>query len=128
MSFYNYISSPEGKTVIASGWKKLGIFDAVEMGLSKLDLFNDICQLMEIILPKETSSLTSLFSHEFKLCRTKVADDTDEDESKWQFDDANKILIRMMNTTVMCATHLICFGMSKWKHFNIFYISSSLYS
>ena len=112
MSFYNYISSPEGKTVIASGWKKLGIFDAVEMGLSKLDLFNDICQLMEIILPKETSSLTSLFSQEFKLCRTKVADDTDEDESKWQFDDANKILIRMMNTTVMCATHLICLEMS----------------
>ena len=38
------------------------------------------------------------------------------------------ILIRMMNTTMMCATHLICLEMSKWKHFSIFSISSFLYS
>ena len=36
ISFYDYISSPEGKAVIASGWKISGIFDAVELGLSKL--------------------------------------------------------------------------------------------
>ena len=34
----------------------------------------------------------------------------------------------MMNTTMMCATDLICLEISKWKHFSIFFISSSLYS
>ena len=56
ISFYDYISSPEGKTVIASGWKKSGIFDAVELGRlnkpSVLDAFNDTCPLMEVIPPK----------------------------------------------------------------------------
>ena len=56
ISFYDYISSPEGKTVIASGWKKSGIFDAVELGqlnkLSVLDAFSDTCPLMEAIPPK----------------------------------------------------------------------------
>ena len=48
ISFYDFMSSPEGKVVIASGWRKSGILDAVEMGLSKLpvlDPFNDICHL-----------------------------------------------------------------------------------
>ena len=51
------MSSPEGKVVIASGWRKSGILDAVEMGLSKLpvlDPFNDICPLVDASLPKET--------------------------------------------------------------------------
>ena len=39
-----------------------------------------------------------------------------------------KILIWMMNTTMMCATHLICLEVSKWKHFSIFFILSSLHS
>ena len=34
----------------------------------------------------------------------------------------------MMNTTMMCGTDLICLEISKWKHFSIFFISSSLYS
>ena len=39
-----------------------------------------------------------------------------------------KILIQMMNATMMCETHLICLEMSKWKHFSNFFLSSSLYS
>ena len=55
ISLYDYISSPEDKVVIASRWRKSGIFNAAELGLSKLrvfDSFNDICLLMEVIPPK----------------------------------------------------------------------------
>ena len=93
ISFYDYISSPEVQAVIASGWKKLGIFDAVELGLSKLpvlDPFNDICPLMEVIPPKEKLSLASLFPQELESYKTKVADETDEDESEWEVDDADE--------------------------------------
>ena len=77
--FYDYVSSPEGKAVIASGWKKSGIFNAVELRLSKLpvlDPFNDTCPLMEAIPPKETLSLASLFPQELESYKTKVADET----------------------------------------------------
>ena len=84
-----FISSPEGKAVITSGWKKSGIFDAVELGLSKLpvlDQFSDIYPLMEIIPPKETLSLASLFPQELESYKTKVADEIDENESEWEVD------------------------------------------
>ena len=93
ISFYYCISSPEGKTFIASGWKKSGIFDAVEQGLSKLpvlDPFNDICPLVEVISLKETLSLASLFPQELESYKTKVADETGEDELEWEISDADE--------------------------------------
>ena len=84
-----FISSPEGKAVITSGRKKSGIFDAVELGLSKLpvlDQFSDIYPLMEVIPPKETLSLASLFPQELESYKTKVADEIDENESEWEVD------------------------------------------
>ena len=91
ISFYDYTSSSGGKAVIASGWKKLGIFDAVELGLSTvLDPFNDIYLLMEITPQKETLSLASLFPEELESYKTKIADETDEDESEWEVDDADE--------------------------------------
>ena len=92
-SFYDYISSPEGKAVIASGWKKLGIFDTVELGLSNLpvlDPFNDICPLMEVIPPKEMLSLASLLPLDLELYKTKVTDEIDEDKLEWEVDDADE--------------------------------------
>ena len=91
--FYDYISSPESKAVIASGRKNLDIFDPVEMGLSKLpilDPFNDICSLMEVITPKETLSLTFLFPQELESYKTKIEDETDEDELEWEVDDVDE--------------------------------------
>ena len=85
ISLYDFMSSPEGKVVIASGWRKSGILDAVEMGLSKLpvlDPFNDICPLVDASLPKETLSLASLFPQEFEPYRTKITDEIDNDESE----------------------------------------------
>ena len=93
VSLYDYISSPEDKVVIASRWRKSGIFNAAELGLSKLrvfDSFNDICPLMEVIPPKETLSLTSLFPQELESYKTKVVDETDENEFKWEADDADE--------------------------------------
>ena len=93
ISFYYCISSPEGKTFIASGWKKSGIFDAVEQGLSKLpvlDLFNDICPLVEVIPLKETLSLAFLFPQELESYKTKAANETDQDELEWEVDDADE--------------------------------------
>ena len=86
ISFYDY----EGKVAIASGWRKSGILDAVEMGLSKLpvlDPFNDICPLVDASLPKETLSLASLFPQELESYRTKITDEIDDDESEWEVDD-----------------------------------------
>ena len=90
ISFYDFMSSPEGKVVIASGWRKSGILDAVEMGLSKLpvlDPFNDICHLVDASLPNETLSLASLFPQELESYRTKITDEIDDDESEWEVDD-----------------------------------------
>ena len=73
--------------------KKLGVFNAVELGQSKLpvlDPFNDTCPLMEVIPPKVTLSLASLFLQERESYKTKVADETDEDESEWEVDDADE--------------------------------------
>ena len=67
------------------------MFDPVEMGLSKLpvlDPFNDICPLMEVIKPKETLSLAFLFPQELESYKTKIADETDEEE--WEVDDADE--------------------------------------
>ena len=90
ISFYDFKSSPEGKVVITSGWRKSGILDAVEMGLSKLpvfDPFNDIYPLVDASLPKETLSLASLFPQELESYRTKITYEINDDESEWEVDD-----------------------------------------
>ena len=45
---------------------------------------------MEVITPKETLSLASLFQQELESYKTKVADETDEDESEWEVDDVDE--------------------------------------
>ena len=69
-----------------------GIFEAVELGLSKLpvlDPFN-IYPLMEVIPPKETLNLASLFPQELESYKTTVAGEIDEGESEWEVDDADE--------------------------------------
>ena len=43
---------------------------------------------MEVIPPKKTLSLTSLFAQELESYKTKVPDETDENELEWEVDDA----------------------------------------
>lgn len=88
ISLYDHMSSPEGKAVISSGWKKSGIYDAIRLGSSKLpalDPFNDICPLMEVVSPTETLSLASLFPEELDSYR-KVTDESEAEESEWEID------------------------------------------
>ena len=90
LSFYDFMSSPEGKVVIASGWRKSGILVAVEMGLSKLpvlDPFNDICPLVDASLPKDTLYLASFFPQELESYRTKITYEIGDDESEREVDD-----------------------------------------
>ena len=102
------MSSPEGKVVIASGWRKSGILDAVEMGLSKLpvlDPFNDICPLVDASIPKETLSLASLCPQELESYRTKITDEIDDDDRNGKLMMKQKIL----------ATHLIYMEMNEQR-------------
>ena len=46
--------------------------------------------------------LLPLFPQEIESYKTKVADETDENESEWKVDDAGEILIRMINKTIKC--------------------------
>ena len=92
ISLYNHMNSPEGKEVSASGWKKLGIFDAIIMGSSKLstlDPFDDICPLMGVIPERETLSLASLLPKElepYKRSLTEDENDIASDDSEWEVD------------------------------------------
>ena len=45
---------------------------------------------MEVIPPKETLSLASLFPQELESYKTKVADKTDGDKSEWEVDDVDE--------------------------------------
>ena len=45
---------------------------------------------MEVILQNETLSPASLFPQELDSYKTKVADETDENESEWDVDDADE--------------------------------------
>ena len=45
---------------------------------------------MEVIPLKETLSLASLFPQELESYKTKVANETDQDELEWEVDDAGE--------------------------------------
>ena len=44
--------------------------------------------------------LLPLFPQELESYKTKVADETGENELEWEVDDAGEILIRMINKTI----------------------------
>ena len=46
---------------------------------------------MEVVPPKETLSLASLFPQELESYKTEVADETDENESELEVDDVDDV-------------------------------------
>ena len=57
---YNHMYTDEGKEIVAKGWKKAGIFDAIKFGSSGLpsfDPFADICPLIESLELRENLNL-----------------------------------------------------------------------
>ena len=58
------MSTDEGKEIVANGWKKAGIFDAIKLGssdLPSLDAFADICPLIESLQLRGNLSLSTPF-------------------------------------------------------------------
>ena len=67
VEIYNHMSTDEGKEIVANGWKKADIFNAIKLGwsgLPPLDLFTDICLLIESLQLRENLSLSTLFPEE----------------------------------------------------------------
>ena len=74
VELYNHMSTAEGKEIVANGWKKAGIFDAIKLGssgLPSLDPFADICPLIESLQLRENLSLSTLFPEELNCFREK---------------------------------------------------------
>ena len=72
LELYNHMSTNEGKEIVANGWKKAGIFDAIKLGSSgfpSLDPFADICPLIESLQLRENLSLSTLFPDELVFAR-----------------------------------------------------------
>ena len=80
MEFYNHMSTPKGKEVIDSGWKSAGIFDAFELGLSKMpsiDPFQDIDPMLSNDVEQSDDShllaICDVAVEEFEaLCGSKI--------------------------------------------------------
>ena len=70
----NHMSTDEGKEIVANGWKKAGIFDAIKFGSSgllSLDPFGGICLLIEYLQLRENLSLLNLFPEGLHCFREK---------------------------------------------------------
>ena len=70
----NHMSTDEGKEIVANGWKKASIFDAIKFGssgLPSLDSFADMCLLIESLQLRENLSLSTLFTEELDCFREK---------------------------------------------------------
>ena len=98
LELYNHISNDEGKEIVASGWKKAGIFDTIKLGssgLPSLDPFADICPLTKSLLLRENPSLSTLFSEELDCFREKIEESEDDSDSEWgpdgDFDDCSEL-------------------------------------
>ena len=75
MEFYNHITSQKGSEIIINGWKRSGIYDAVQNGSSSLpsiDPFNEIAPLVVTeksnetdVTINQTSSLTESFVNDW---------------------------------------------------------------
>ena len=69
ISLYDHMATSGGKEITLSGWKKSGIFDAINLGsknLPPLDPFEDVCPHMEFCEFQESMSLSSMLPEELE--------------------------------------------------------------
>ena len=81
------MSNDEGKEIVANGWKKAGIFDAIKLGssgLPSLDPFADICPLIESLQLRENLSFLTLFLEELDCFHKKIQESEDDSHSEWE--------------------------------------------
>ena len=90
------MSTDERKEIVASGWKKAGIFDAIKLGsksLPSLNPFADICPLIKSLQLHENLSLLTLFPEKFDCFHEKIQESEDDSNSEWEPDgDSNDCL------------------------------------
>ena len=89
VELYNHMPTDEGKEIVANGWKKAGIFDAIKLGssgLPSLNPFADICPLIESLQLRENLSLSTLFPKELNCFREKIQEGEDDCDSEWEPD------------------------------------------
>ena len=55
IELYNALTSEKGKSVVVNGWKASGIYDAVEMGLSKLPSLDPFSEIDQLNIPPSDS-------------------------------------------------------------------------
>ena len=83
------MSNDEGKEIVANGWKKAGIFDAIKRGsssLPSLDPFADTCPLVESLQLRENLSLSTPFAKELDCFCEKIQESEDDSDSEWEPD------------------------------------------
>ena len=92
MEFYNHMSTPKGKEIIDSGWKSTAIFDALELGSSKMpsiDPFQDIHPILSNDVEQSDDSYLlancDVTVEEFEaLCGSKIQESDDNTDSEWE--------------------------------------------
>ena len=90
--FYNHMSTPKGKEIIDSGWKSAGIFDALELGSSKMpsiDPFQDIDPMLSNDVDQSDDShllaICDVTVEEFEaLCGSRIQESDDDTDSEWE--------------------------------------------
>ena len=89
LDFYNQITSEAGSEIIVNGWKSAGIWDAIQMGKSKLriDPFDEISPLISTSDGNIHDS-QSVFSLSTELRESYVNERNDDDDvSEWGDED-----------------------------------------
>ena len=97
VELYNHMSTDQGKEIVANGWKKANIFDAIKFGsssLPSLDPFADICPLIESLQLRQNLSLLTLFSDQLDCFCEIIKESEDDSSSEWEpgggSDDSSK--------------------------------------
>jgi hypothetical protein len=92
VEFYNHMSTSKGKGIIDSGWKSAGIFDALELGSSKMpsiDPFQDIDPMLSNDVDQSDDNhllaICDVTVEEFEaLCGSKIQESDDDTDSEWE--------------------------------------------
>ena len=95
------MSTDEGKEIVANGWEKAGIFDAIKLGssgLPSLNPFVDIWPLIESLQLRENLSLLTLFPEELDYFCEKIQEN---EETPTQNGNLTVILMIAQNKNQM---------------------------
>ena len=101
IDLYNYFTSPKGLEICIKGWKVTGIFDAINMTLSKLpslDPFADIDPLMDDNEISLSDPINAIKLQEGQAYITDTIHDTDDSDVEFEHvDDGVNFITRVFD-------------------------------